>query len=268
MIPKIKKETLSKQQTAELVRKAQAGDIEARNKLLLCNIGLVMLTIYRAGLDDEEQGEAFQDLVFCFIACVKNYRENGAAAFPSYLAKSLEFKLRVLLRKYFNRDLPTGGIQAYSARRQLQSKLTQRLGREPLPEEIAAAAGITTEEAGRFMALRPLVYMDGMDDDDPDGLGLADVIPDLQALREAELQDIGQALDVALARLDERSRRVVINFAVNGISLKQIARGMGLASITVAQIRNKACRQLRRMLAETFPELNKSNEFVVFKNES
>ncbi len=91
---------LTREETAELVQHAQVGDIEARNRLIVGNLGLIIMTIRRmvgSGLQDEFLG----DLIFTTINAIGAWRPGCGAAFPSYLAACLRFKLLSLIKCYY-----------------------------------------------------------------------------------------------------------------------------------------------------------------------
>lgn len=86
------RKVLSKQETIDLVRQAQAGDLAARNKLIEKNLGLIVKTIVKHVFDKDLQEDLFADFILVAIDSIKTYREDGGAGFPRYLVRCLAFK--------------------------------------------------------------------------------------------------------------------------------------------------------------------------------
>jgi RNA polymerase sigma factor for flagellar operon FliA len=125
--------------------------------------------------------------------------------------------------------------------------LEHRLGREPTDEEIAAEAGIGTEELAVWLAdiaagsVGPLdhVAMESARSSDDD------VQPGV-VIEETELRS---AMRAEIGRLPERERAVLVLYYDDGLTLAEIGEALGVTESRISQIHAKAVLQLRSRLA-------------------
>jgi RNA polymerase primary sigma factor len=146
--------------------------------------------------------------------------------------------------------LPVHVGDAISQIRRVSGPLSQTLGREPTPEEIATALGRTAARVRRTLAaaqpLRSLAEPIGADGDQR----LSDIIADThtpspEATAHAAL--LGEALEQAIAQLPEREARIVRMRYLGGEkrTLESIGAELGITRERVRQIEADALRKLR-----------------------
>jgi RNA polymerase primary sigma factor len=136
--------------------------------------------------------------------------------------------------------------------RRTMVQFSQRMGRDPTPEEMAKALEIPLEEVERLMEAerREPVSLQapvGEDTELGDLLEQADAQSPLDAVEDAMLRDeIGQAV---MNVLDSRERRVIaLRYGLgNGhaMSLRDVGKQMGLSGERVRLIEREALRKLR-----------------------
>src|SRR5881394_3053234 len=136
--------------------------------------------------------------------------------------------------------------------RRTMVQFSQRMGRDPTPEEMAKALEIPLEEVERLMEAerREPVSLQapvGEDTELGDLLQQADEQSPLDAVEDAMLRDeIGQAV---LNVLDDRERKVIaLRYGLgNGhpMSLRDVGKQMGLSGERVRLIEREALRKLR-----------------------
>jgi RNA polymerase primary sigma factor len=129
---------------------------------------------------------------------------------------------------------------------------SQKMGRDPTPDELAKALGVPLEEVDRLLEAerREPVSLQapvGEDTELGDLLEQADEQSPLDAVEDAMLrQEIGQAV---LNVLDPRERRVIaLRYGLgNGhaMSLRDVGKVMGLSGERVRLIEREALRKLR-----------------------
>jgi RNA polymerase primary sigma factor len=130
--------------------------------------------------------------------------------------------------------------------------LLQELGRDPAPEEIAAALGAAVEDVVQIMSYdRTVASLDTPVTDDGD-TRLGDLIGDDDARGLEEVVDLRllqNQLDEVLAELDPREAEVVAwRFGLvdgNRHTLDAIGRRLGLTRERIRQIERDALRKLR-----------------------
>jgi RNA polymerase sigma factor (sigma-70 family) len=256
-IPKDQTKVLTKEETEELIRQAQAGSLDARNKVLLANIGIIILVIGERHADEMTEEDIFIELFIAAIAAVKNFRPDKGSTFPSYLAFCLRrqaIKITARQKIYFHiSDLDI--IKYHKVKRNVRA-LGQRLGTEPTVEQIAAASEIPEEDVARFPALDDHLSIDQeVGGEDGAIVPYIETIGDTTTTESIETFFDRQALRRALVRLEKKPRRILWESIVAGLSPYDTAKN---TKLTIKQIRLKrrnAIKALRKLLAEGYPEL-------------
>jgi RNA polymerase primary sigma factor len=134
-----------------------------------------------------------------------------------------------------------------------QNELTVKLGREPRPEEVAKALGITAEDLRALrVAGRPPVSLDephGTGDDD----SLQDFLDDKTADNPGEAADqslLKGRIDEALRCLPPRDREVIeLRFGLKdgrARTLDEVARAFGITRERIRQIESRGLDKLRQ----------------------
>ncbi len=130
--------------------------------------------------------------------------------------------------------------------------LLDRLGREPLPEEIAKEMGLSLKEIRKVMKLEAEpVSLDAPTGENGEGL-LSDFVEDKQALKPLERAmeaNLGVKIKKALATLPPRQEVVLrLRFGIGmprDHTLKELAERFSLTRERIRQIEEKALRKLR-----------------------
>jgi RNA polymerase primary sigma factor len=133
----------------------------------------------------------------------------------------------------------------------IERQLVQRLGREPLPEEIAAELEITTAEVREIlrMAQLPVSLEKPIGEDEESALG--DFVPDEQAespFDSASLNLRRVDIDRTLDALPARERKVIeLRFGLKGEpprTLEEVGRTFGVTRERIRQIENNTLKKL------------------------
>lgn len=148
----------------------------------------------------------------------------------------------------------------------VRQQLTQRLDREPTPEEVAVELGLTPDQVTRAeqAALAP-ASLDEAHTDDGTG-SLAEIIAD--PLQPTPLEEVSHGLlredlSEALSHLTARERNIIgLRYGLDGeaaLTLEQIGQRLGLTRERVRQLEGEALKKLRdpmlgRRLAGYFDE--------------
>lgn len=134
----------------------------------------------------------------------------------------------------------------------VRQQLTQRLDRDPTPEEVATELGLTPEQVTRAeqAALTP-ASLDEAHTDDGSG-SLAEIIADplqLSPLEEVSHGLLRDDLSEALSHLTPRERNILeLRYGLSGesaLTLEQIGQRLSLTRERVRQLESEALRKLR-----------------------
>lgn len=169
--------------------------------------------------------------------------EDGFAAYA-------KLRVRGAMVDLIRREVPLSR-GAVERRRMLAAKeaaLRALLGREPDPDELAEAMGISSSELAVLRGTSEPLRFESIDevyaDTDP---AFADQRPDaLEILADAEVR--GHVV-AAIAALPERLQLVVQLYFVEELNLSEIAETLGVSIPRVHQLKAQALEKLRAALA-------------------
>jgi RNA polymerase primary sigma factor len=236
----------------ELARRKDAGDEEAKKKLIECNLRLVM-SITR---NYTKAGVPLLDLIqegnLGLIRAVEKFDYKLGYKLSTYATWWIRQAVtRALADQGRTIRLPVHVADQVRRLMRTRRQLAQKLNREPTQEDLAKESGFTPE---RVQELLDLVE-DPVSLETPVGDGeslYADLIEDVnsdrpdeetsQKLRKKELAD-------ALDRLNPRMRRVLaLRFGLEGETpqtLEEVGAGLGITRERVRQLEARALRELR-----------------------
>ncbi|AKS22682.1 sigma-70 family RNA polymerase sigma factor [Leptospirillum ferriphilum] len=153
---------------------------------------------------------------------------------------------------------------------QVKTELIARYKREPTRQEIAARMEMTEEEFDRLSVdIEPhhLVSLeDLMDPEDGDSPSLLDRLSAPQEgdpLASLLQNEVSEKLCQALDRLPEKQRLVLSLYYYEELTMKEVARVVGVSESRVSQIHGQALAALKQSLVETSETENVSSRQTV-----
>jgi RNA polymerase primary sigma factor len=236
----------------ELARRKDEGDEAAKRRLIECNLRLVM-SITRNYVNS---GVPLLDLIqegnLGLIRAVEKFDYKMGYKLSTYATWWIRQAVtRAIADQGRTIRLPVHVVDQVRRVMRARRILTQKLNREPVPEEIAKESGF---EVKRVRELLELVE-DPVSLETPVGDGdsmYGDMIEDVNSerpdeslaemLRSAELQN-------ALAQLSERMRHVLeLRFGLTGAApktLEEVGSELGVTRERVRQLESRALRELQ-----------------------
>lgn len=256
---------LTAAQEVELMQAIEAGDEEARRRMIESNLRLVV-SIARNYIG---RGLSFSDLIqegnFGLMRAIKKFDWRRGNKFSTYATWWIRQAItRSLADKGRTVRLPVHIVERLSAIKRSTRQLQQKLGREPELAEVALAVGLTEKELRTLLdaAERP-ISLDVATDPEGEGYELLSVVPDNSqppafdvAFERMRLRSLAQAI----CDLPDREREVLmLRYGLDGDdpwTLGDIARYLEISRERVRQIEAKALDRLRfngliRRLRET-----------------
>ena len=251
---------LTASEEVDLARKIAAGDVDARERMILSNLRLVVMIAKRyAG-----RGLPFPDLIeegnLGLMKAVDRYDPEKGFRFSTYaswwIRQAIEravinlghmIRLPVHMREKVNRYLAAVEHMVSS-------------GKEPDSPEAARKAGLTVEE---FESLYPLIAST-ISLDAPVGeqeeSTLKDLLGDPEAASPLDVvsrREEGRELEEALTILRPRERDILfLRFGLSGedpLTLDEIGRRMGITRERVRQIEAVALSKMRAYIDDARP---------------
>lgn len=248
---------LTPEQERELAMKCAAGDEEAIRTMVTANLRLV------ASIAKEYDGrgvpllDLIQEGSIGLLIAAKKFDPTLEYRFSTYATKWIRQGVsRCVLNHAELIRVPVH--TAERIRKVLSSKaaLEQILEREPDVEEIAAHSGISAKKVNEYLSLVPQICsLDAPTGDDEGTLQL--FLEDLQAPQPEEAlvrQELEHTLDMLLAMLDERQRRLVrLRFGMeDGVcySLEAIGEKLGVSKERARQIERQVMEKMKLLGAD------------------
>ena len=246
---------LDAEQERELARRVQAGDHEARDRLVRANLRLVVSLARRYS----RGGLALEDLVaegnLGLLRAVDGFDPSMNTRFSTYAAYWIKQSIRqALVRTARAVRIPTYMAQLLGRWRRAAAELDRELGRAPTPEEVAGRLGLSARRARLVqdaLRVRNAAWWGGSGGEAPaleelagDGAG-----PDARLWGAEELR-------LALGLLDRLGGRLAavlrMRFGLGDegpMTLAEVGERLGLTRERVRQIECAGLRELQEALA-------------------
>jgi RNA polymerase primary sigma factor len=249
---------LPAQEQYALTERAKAGDLQAREKLIGSNLGLVISIAKRYLGCGLPLADLIQEGNLGLIKAVGKFRPEMGHRFSTYATWWIRQSIvRALANHSRIIRLPVNIEAQVNRFLRVLRNLTQKLEREPAPHEIADEMSLSTEQVMQFEAIiQPPTSLESKVGSSEDGSILKDLIEDTKTISPVErIQIKKQRKQIAmlLAKLTKHEQKVLtLRFGLKDgdtKSLESIGRYFGLSRDKISQIESIALRKLRRWLS-------------------
>ena len=244
---------LTAEQEKELSVKALAGDHNAINELVECNLLLVVSIAkkyYGCGLP---LLDLIQEGNLGLIKAAEKYDGSKGFRFSTYATYWIRQAIsRALGDQSRTIRIPANMVELLSKVKKATAELTQKLGRTPSDKEIAKHLDIELDKVRTVMDIAQATTSLDTPVDDEGETSIGDLIADHSAenpltnmIKEANKQIVASILDTLGSREAEILKmRFGIN-AEKAMTLEEVGDHYGLSKERIRQIENKAIRKLR-----------------------
>ena len=236
------------EELTNLIRKAHEGDQQARDRLVLDNVGLVWSTVRHFGNRGCDPEDLFQIGTIGLLKAIDKFDLNYDVKFSTYAVPMIAGEIKRFLRDdgmiKVSRSLKELSYKAYLCREKLQ----ERFGREPSVTELAGELGVEPEEL--MVALdasseveslhKPIYQSDGQE------VSLMDRLP-WRAEPEEEVLD-HLLLKELLGGLEKEERQLIYLRYFADRTQAQAGKELGISQVQVSRLEKKILKSMREQI--------------------
>ena len=232
----------------ELLLRARAGDMKAREKLINGNLRLVLSVLRRFAGKKENADDLFQVGCLGLVKAVDRFNVEMEVKFSTYAVPMIIGELRRYLRDSgsirVSRSVRDLAYRALQVREEIQAEK----GSEPDVDEIAVRLGETRESVSRALEAiaQPMSIYEPVYSEGGDTLYVIDQLSDEGSGDERWLESL--ALRQALDKLNERERTIIDMRYFGNRTQTEIASHIGISQAQVSRLEKGALEKMRRQM--------------------
>ncbi|UCZ54698.1 RNA polymerase sporulation sigma factor SigF [Bacillus shivajii] len=241
------KETyLNDKEVKRLIKAAQEGDQEARDRIVNVNTRLVWSVVQRFLNRGYEADDLFQIGCIGLIKSVDKFDLSYDVKFSTYAVPMIIGEIQRFLRDDGTVKVSRSIKESANKIRKLKDELSKTLGRVPTINEIAEKLDMTPEEvvfaqeaSRQLTSIHETVY-----ENDGDPITLLDQISDDEDKKWFDKLALRDEID----RLDEREKLIVYMRYYKDQTQSQVAERLGISQVQVSRLEKKILHQLKEQL--------------------
>ena len=237
---------LTKEETINLIKLAQNGDLEAKNTLLIENSPLIKSVIKKFLHKNIEYDDLFQLGSIGFLKAINNFKEEFNVQFSTYVVPMIIGEIKRFLRDdgeiKVSRSIKAQNMEINKFIYEFQRKHLEK----PSIKEIATKFQISEEEvifitdSGRM----PISIYTPLEDEES-GMFLID-----RFVENNEEENLINKLTLisALNSLNPRDKKIVLLRFFRDKTQSEIARELNISQVQVSRLENKILKTLKDKL--------------------
>ena len=240
---------ISEKEKLELIRKARLGDKNAREKMITCNLRLVLSVVQKFSNRGENLDDLFQVGCIGLVKAIDNFDCDLDVRFSTYAVPMIAGEIKRYIRDdgmiKVSRSLKELAGRAAAA----QGELASKLGRDPGIRELAGYMGEDPEDISLAMdASRPHISIyEPAYGEEGDAL-VMDRLAGREDGDEAALDRV--LLQQLMGILEPREQKIIMLRYFRDKTQSEIAASMGISQVQVSRLESRIMKKLRERAAD------------------
>lgn len=232
-LPKLKHDEMM-----ELIKKAQSGDENARDKFIMANLRLVLSVTQRFAGKKQSADDIFQVGCIGLIKAMENFNVSYNLRFSTYAVPMIIGEIRRFLRDCsplrVSRSVRDTAYHALQARQQIEHDT----GDAATVEDIAAALNLPVSNVVYALdgISDPVSLFDPVYHDGDDTVLVMDQIADTSDENRLTRIDV----DDAVSKLGERERKILMMRFYEGKTQMEVSKEIGISQAQVSRLEKTA----------------------------